>query len=68
VELHAPPQVQLDLTHIAAQLPALGEHRLRLPVLVVGREAVVREPGVLRRGVLIEVWLEVDDVANLADA
>src|SRR6185503_17823311 len=44
VERYAFAQVQLDLPRISALLPALGQHRLDLEVVVVARERVVDDP------------------------
>ena len=43
-------QVELDLLEVAADVPALGEHRLRLELRVVLREGVVDGPDGVERG------------------
>ena len=50
VELDTRAQVELDLLEVGRDVPALGQHGLRLAVFVVANEAVVRGPdGVLQR-------------------
>src|SRR5579864_1382850 len=66
VKLHVPPQVQLDLTEVRRYVPALGEHGLRLQLVVVGSEPVERYQG--RVCGRCEVAVQSRNVSEAADA
>ena len=66
VELHALAQVQLELAQVAADVPAFGEHRLRLELVVVLDESVVGEESDVDGGLGDLVSLDGAEVANHA--
>ena len=50
MELNALAQVELELLEIAADVPALGEHRLSGELVVVLNESVIRQERHVHRG------------------